>query len=241
MGKSAKKRRAARKKKKKETAAMSGSAQAGLAEGLAEGRGEGRGSEDGGVPGMPGAPSSPSAGSLPVSAAASGLHSVAEVARLKHIMGYHADMARADAIIHSDEFDGDGAVSDGDEMLAAGEEAPASWSAEAGGDDRHLKIPGIAKIKTTMAYHAVMARADAIIHSDADPSEKLRGQDGVTTSSGGGGPSAGAGDSSSGSVANASTADSKSKGSHQQVLTRLDLQQEMLAANNGCCGGPRET
>ena len=32
MGKSAKKRRAARKKKKKETAAMSGSAQAGLAE-----------------------------------------------------------------------------------------------------------------------------------------------------------------------------------------------------------------
>ena len=110
-----------------------------------------------------GALSSPSAGSLPVSAPQSGLHSVAEVARLKHIMGYHADMARADAIIHSDEFDGDGAVGDGDEMLAAGEEAPASWSAEAGGDDRHLKIPGIAKIKTTMAYHAVMARADAII------------------------------------------------------------------------------
>ena len=69
---------------------------------------------------MPGAPSSPSAGSLPVSAAASGLHSVAEVARLKHIMGYHADMARADAIIHSDEFDGDGAVSVADVLALLG-------------------------------------------------------------------------------------------------------------------------
>ena len=139
MGKSATKRRAARKKKKKETAAMSGSAQAGLAEGLAEGRGEGRGSEDGGVPGMPG-PRPPQrwllAGECRRKRAALGGRGCAPQAHHGLSCGHGA----RDAIIHSDEFDGDGAVGDGDEMLAAGEEAPASWSAEAGGDDRHLKI-----------------------------------------------------------------------------------------------------